>query len=438
MFQANSAPDWTDMSQFENPPPRLGTDVLGWQPGWMVNDPLEKFDPWPLLTADLPAAEPWEAHGRFVLFWVGNFGLLPFFAAVAAWLLLARIRGGQISGWWALLAGAAFILVTPMLGQMPRYQTDSVHGWLLGRQISGVAANLALLGVGIASVLGWLYAERRQRLTPALRGCLLFVAAILFVDGMLATAKAFIPSVPLLPADTIPLLAGTAAFVVLLRALSRRWQPETWQAALLFPGLYLFFLCCNVKFAPSAWDNTKLMIWAYLLALPPIWELLLARCHWITRGLALFALFFSGFVTLLGGLNSQHEGHAIAFVSELEAVREATAGIPITETFAAEPTYNQPLLLVGRKVALGYLSHLWSHGIDYTEQERHLDALMNGSKDWRLHAARLGTRYLFFGRREAAQWPDSLQAWRSGAALVAEGKDWALFDLETPPLPVAP
>jgi hypothetical protein len=156
------------------------------------------------------------------------------------------------------------------------------------------------------------------------------------------------------------------------------------------------------------------------------------------RGVAMIGLFFSGFVTLIGGLNSQYEGFHIATVSELQELRDATSNIPITETFAAEPSYNHPLLLIGRKVVLGYPSHVWSHGIDYAAQDRRLDGLMNGGKDWRLHASRLGARYLFFGPREARQWPDSLEGWRGAAAIVAEGKNWTLFDLETPPVPVAP
>ena len=190
-----------------------------------------------------------------------------------------------------------------------------------------------------------------------------------------------------------------------------------------------------MKFAPSLWDNTKLMVWAYLLMLPAIWHMLIAQWSTWMRGVAMVGLFFSGFVTLLGGLNSQYEGYTIGSVTELQEVRDATSHIPITETFAAEPTYNHPLLLIGRKVVLGYPSHVWSHGINYAAQDRHLDGLMHVGKDWRIHGSRLGARYLFFGPREAKQWPDSQQGWREGAAVIAEGKDWTLFDLETPPVP---
>jgi hypothetical protein len=310
-----------------------------------------------------------------------------------------------------------------------------VHGWLLGENVSGLTANAVVFGVAGGSLLGWFYLRRMQGRARFLRGCLLAVASLLFVDGLFASAHQFAPSFPLLPANAIPLLAATGGFFLLLQTIARRWQADVWLAALLFPGLYLFFLCCNVKFAPSSWDNTKLMIWAYLLALPALWELLIARRHWFLRAAALIALFFSGFVTLVGGINSEHHGHSIAKLSELEAVREATSQISVSETFAAEPTYNHPSLLVGRKLALGYIGHVSSHGLLFAEQERQLSALMGGGPNWRLHAARLGARYLFFGRGESERWPNSQQGWRDGASIVAEGSDWTLFDLETPPIP---
>lgn len=433
MFQANALPDWGDMSQFEDLPRRSASDVLGWQPGWMVNDRLDRFDPWALLTEDIPAAQPWTAHGRFAQFWLGNFGFLPIFAVALAWVLLRRLL--KIRAIWGLLALTAFLFVTPLLGQFRGYQTESLHGWLLGEAVSDVIANLTLWIAAAILLATWIGLRKRGQY-PVLQGIVLFLAVALGIDGLLASLHAAFPRVPLLRANALPLLAATAPFLAVLWKLRHDKSDDARATALLLSGLYLFFLCCNVLFAPSAWDNTKLMIWAYLLVLPPLWENLLRRWPIWLRGAALVALFFSGFVTLLGGINNQYRGYPIATLSELDELREATKNIPITETFAAEPTYNHPLLLIGRKLVLGYPAHLWSHGVESTEQQQRLDALMNGEPDWRMQAARLGARYLFFGKRESALWPESAQPWRDGAKLVAEGRDWALFDLETPAVPI--
>jgi hypothetical protein len=85
---------------------------------------------------------------------------------------------------------------------------------------------------------------------------------------------------------------------------------------------------------------------------------------------------------------------------------------------------------------MGYDGHLFSHGIRFQDQENTLGSLMNGFDDWRLLAADLGVRYLFWGERERARWPSSFQNWRRGSRLVASGPWGEIFDLHTPPLPL--
>jgi hypothetical protein len=202
------------------------------------------------------------------------------------------------------------------------------------------------------------------------------------------------------------------------------------------PALFFFFVCCNVRFAQWDWDNTKLMLWALLIVLPALWETILSRWPTPWRAAACVLLFFSGFISLLGGIGSAHHGHGIARLSTLDAVALAVRDIPITEPFAAQPTYNHSLLLCGRKLVMGYNGHLASHGIVYGPVDDQLDALMLGLPDWRLRAARLRVRYLFFGPGERRTWPASHESWRMGATVVASGEWGELFDLHTPPLPI--
>lgn len=436
MFQSAPAPELSDMSQFDQPAAQSSSRILGWQPGWMVNDPLEKFDPWKQFAAEHPETAPWEGHGRFLFFWIGNFGLLTLLMPWAAWHLLRRTTKRPISPLWPWLGTLAFVFITPWLGQFPRYQLETLHAWILGSSAWDTFACVAFAGTAVFCLVGWILTRNAKRLAPGLRASLLAIASVLLLHAVLETIHARYPNVPVLRANALPLLVATIALVPLLTSMARRWQPDFTSAASFFPGLYLFFLCCNVKFAPHEWDNTKLMIWACLLVLPALWELM--KAHWAVpiRAIVVFLLFFPGAIVLLGGLGSSYSGYSIAKLSELDGLRKATRDLPITESFAAEPTYNHPLLLIGRKLALGYPAHLWSHGIAYEEQQAHLDSLMQGEADWRVHAARLGVRYLFFGHRESARWPDSRQAWRDGAQILAQEADWTLFDLQSPPLPI--
>ncbi len=207
-------------------------------------------------------------------------------------------------------------------------------------------------------------------------------------------------------------------------------ERDAWARAVVFPSLFLFLVCCFVKFAPWEWDNTKLMIWSYLAILPFLWSKLFVRCHVWVRCLAIFALFASGFLSTLGGIDVTHRGYPIATRSELDGTMHALRALPVTERFAGAPTYNHPLLLCGRKMVLGYLGHVSSHGLEWREPARKLDAMMNGSADWRTLAAELQVRYIFWGRNEEETYPNSTQPWKDETQRVGFG-DWgAIYDLQ--------
>jgi hypothetical protein len=205
-----------------------------------------------------------------------------------------------------------------------------------------------------------------------------------------------------------------------------------WARAAVFPAIGIFLLCCFVKFAPWAWDNTKLMVWSYLTVLPFLWRQVVSRLPAPAIAGVCFVLFGSGFVSLLGGLDGSHRGYEIASRVELDQVADALRHIPAGERFIAQPEYNHPLLLLGRKVALGYVGHVWSHGYPYADRQRNVDAILDGVATWPSLAREFNSRYLFWGPRERDAHPDSTQSWRNQVKIVAAGEWGEIFDLESP------
>jgi hypothetical protein len=205
------------------------------------------------------------------------------------------------------------------------------------------------------------------------------------------------------------------------------------QAALAFvaPSIALFITACFVMFAPWAWDNTKIMIWCYLAILPFIHEMLLAeKDAWapILRVPAYLMLFFSGFISLLGGLDGSHTGYDIADRSELEPVEFAVRHMPPDATFAGYPTFNHPLLLSGCKMVEGYDGHLMSYGIPYETRLADLNRMMMGAPDWLAIAQRLHVRYLYWGSFEQANYDGSTQPWKN-LPVAAAGAWGTIYDL---------
>jgi hypothetical protein len=434
MLKTNAEPMWEDTSQFENPPGRPPVDALGWQPGWMVND-ATTAEIWQRVAETAPAVANFGAHGKFLIFWFGNFGLLPFLIVPLGIAILRPVlprAPSHVAGWiWF----AVVIVVTPFLGLWSGYQEKSLGALLTG---GGEFWDLRAAAVPLLALAAAIAGTRLGRLGArdfGLRQALFAIAGMLMLDALLTVLHTWNPQIPLLRANAVPLLLATYAFIVLLRRISQ--QPDAgWPTLVGIPALFLFFVCCNIRFARWDWDNTKLMLWPWLIVFAALWEVLLVRWNPWLRAPVCIVLFFSGFLSVFGGIGSSYRGYPIAKLSTLDAVAQAVRNIPITEPFAAQPDYNHPLLLCGRKVVMGYDGHLSSHGIQYGPVDDELDALMRGSPDWRLRAARLGVRYLFFGRGERETWPESHESWRMSATVIASGEWGELFDLETPPPPV--
>ena len=199
-------------------------------------------------------------------------------------------------------------------------------------------------------------------------------------------------------------------------------------AAFVIPAVGFFFVTCFVMFAAWEWDNTKLMIWCYFAVLPALWTMLREFSVWI-RGAACIALFFSGFVSLWGGLDGSHQGYPLANREELNGLQDALRGVSVTATFGCYPTFNHPILLLGHKVAVGYPGHLGSHGIDYKPRKEALESLLRGDPGWKERARELKLDFLFWGSRERKEYAASKMPWREELEPLAQG-DWgAIYDL---------
>jgi hypothetical protein len=199
-------------------------------------------------------------------------------------------------------------------------------------------------------------------------------------------------------------------------------------AAYLSAAVLIFLLAICVKTAPWEWDNIKLLIWAYFITLPILWNRILIRWPVSARVGTCLILFFSGFVSLIGGLAAGRPGYQFANRSEIDFVAAAVRKLPLEARFAGFPTYNHPLLLNGRKMVCGYSGHLWTQGINATEVESTLENLMLGQGDWKKTARELQVRYLFWGNMEKANYGASTRPWEKQLSLVAHGSWGSIYD----------
>ena len=200
------------------------------------------------------------------------------------------------------------------------------------------------------------------------------------------------------------------------------------QSAFVFPALLMFLLTCFISFAPWEWDNTKLMIWSILTILPALW-LLIRQLPLYLRASICLALFFSGFISLYAGLGRSQTGYDLISIEERETLNRSLNGIPVTATFAGNPTFDNPILLLGHKLVCGYDGHLMSHGINYTETKSDVEALLRGESNWKQLIRKLNVDYIYWGNAEAEKFPDSTKPWAEAASAVVSNKWGSIYDV---------
>lgn len=215
----------------------------------------------------------------------------------------------------------------------------------------------------------------------------------------------------------------------------------TTAAAFVIPSGIIFLICCVVMLAPWEWDNTKLMMWCYLTMLPFLYLCWIQKLPTILRWICCLLLFFSGAISLAGGINLKHQesgGHPLGQRDQVDWTAYALKNIPPTARFASAPTYNHPLFFDGRKVALGYPGTVHSYGYDYKPIEAALQHLMLGTSDWKQCAAQLGIRYIYWSHFEEKEYPNSKKPWQTELApngkhyrIVTQSQYATVYDLQT-------
>ena len=189
---------------------------------------------------------------------------------------------------------------------------------------------------------------------------------------------------------------------------------------LTVPALLIYILCLIVCFAPWDWDNTKLMIWSYLIIMPFLWTEMISKWHPVLRTLTCFALFTSGAITLYSGTIIPHN-FEIARITDYYSIKKVAGTLKPGAIYVTSPTYNHPLTLAGQHIACGYPAHLWSHGIDPTHQINQINSILNGERDWLQKLELLGATYLFWGTLENEHYPNSQKPWEGNYPVVAAG-----------------
>ncbi|GAB4178397.1 MAG: hypothetical protein Fur0032_18850 [Terrimicrobiaceae bacterium] len=258
----------------------------------------------------------------------------------------------------------------------------------------------SFLALSLVLASAWLMRPSRA---PLVLAGLAFLPATVFV--LLVTAKfsaggrlRFEPLWALGEGNALSFLVEFgAAFVVagasLLAAFRSARKDAQWLTA---SGLALALIGFLFPLTDWAWDNTKLLIWAWILPMPAIRDLVIRPQPLPARAAICAVLFFTGSLALLAGLDTRH-GYTLARRSELADWQRLLSPLPPDAVIACSPDYNHPALLLGRRVVCGYEGHLASHGLDYRQTMGDLRRVLALEPGWQGLARKLGANAVAIG-----------------------------------------
>jgi len=176
------------------------------------------------------------------------------------------------------------------------------------------------------------------------------------------------------------------------------WRGDKESRTFVALSLSSFLLCFFVAFATWEWDNMKLLIWAWLTAMPFLWTLVIKPLIAIIRYPLCIVLFFSGATALLGGLDGKNS-YGLAEKFELAEAAKLLKNVPAGSRIAVTPKYNHPVILLGYPVVCGYEGHLSSHGLPYEDTQKKLRSVMLRESGWANTAKNIGAEWVYWEGR---------------------------------------
>jgi hypothetical protein len=225
-----------------------------------------------------------------------------------------------------------------------------------------------------------------------------------------------------------------------LAALGAWWiwhSEERGSATVLYCAVFAtWFIVPNaLRLAPWVWDNIKVLLYAFVGAIPLV-ALALARLlrgptTWRVGGaLALATLLAAGAIDVWRVVSRQTEYQE--FDRDGVALADATrATTPPRALVLHAATYNPPVFLTGRRSLLGYTGYIWAHGLDFAGREADIKKIYAGDADADALLNTYGINYIMVTPLERGSF-DVNDDYIARFPLVAEAGDYRLYEVAKP------
>ncbi len=154
---------------------------------------------------------------------------------------------------------------------------------------------------------------------------------------------------------------------------------------IVLASLTAFVLSNLMLFQPYDWDNTKMLIWAFLGLSIPVVEVLsnLWKKSLFTKPLAIIffiILTLSGFLDLYRLTKTNELQNIIFFKDDIKLAKDFRDISKPEDVVLTSDNHNHFIpTLTGRQMLLGFRGWIWTYGIDYSVVEAHEIEMFRGT-----------------------------------------------------------
>src|SRR3989344_3951253 len=213
-----------------------------------------------------------------------------------------------------------------------------------------------------------------------------------------------------------------------------RHSQDSWHVWFYTPLIILFAATNLYIFQPHNYDNMKFMVFAYLaICIYMSWSLVvLMRSHTLGRFVAAAAIITT---CAVGGLSIAREtytswqftpSHSISLAEQCKALSSPDAIVLTSD----QHNHFIPTL-TGRRILMGYRGWLWTYGINYTNVESDIRAMLAGSPLAPSLLKTYDVSFVVIGPSELNDFNANTAYYNQHGRLVLQAADIRIYDVRT-------
>ena len=215
------------------------------------------------------------------------------------------------------------------------------------------------------------------------------------------------------------------------------WRYRLYRHPLVVSGWVIFAAINLFQFQPHAWDNTKLLTWAHLFLVIPVWYVL--RSVWRQRwwgpvgAILLFSLLtVSGAVDTWRLTQVEHHTYQMWSREDFQLAAQLNALSQPGDRVLTGQNHNQwAVALTHTQTLMGYPGWIWTYGISDPQLSHDVQVMFLGGPEAARLLQQYQVRFITIGTPERSDLKAN-QAWFAHEfSPVINGSDYTVY--ETPP-----